>query len=72
MSDEASREPVSPEAHEALAILLTMLEERMPGTLWVLSDPRTREAAVAALDRCLHGALVELGHLPEGPAPPEA
>ena len=61
-----------PVAREALTILLLILEEKVPGTLAVLTDPRTREAAVAALDRSLRQVLIERGDLVEGPEPPAA
>ena len=73
MSDATPRRPADRSlAHEALAILLLTLEEKVPGTLAVLTDPRTREAAVAALNARLREAMVELGHLPDEPGPPAA
>ena len=73
MSDPTPLRPVDQSlAHEALTILLLILEEEVPGTLAVLTDPRTREAAVAALDRSLRQVLIERGGLDDGPDPPAA
>jgi hypothetical protein len=56
----------------AVAILLRTLEERVPGTLAVLSHPATRDAAWEMLDRRLREAMIELGYLPGDPEPPAA